>query len=91
MNRKWRLTYSATTWNAIRAEAEAIAEEYRSGQLIRRWEAPRMIALHGRDPWPAEIAARDAYDTRIHEAKVTEEYPTVAVETHYQRKLARTA
>lgn len=87
--RRWRLRYSPSTWDHIRARAEAVAEQYRTGEQIRRWESPRMIALHGRDPWPAEAAAAEAYADCIRNAQANEQFPTYHLWLHYSRKRTR--
>lgn len=89
MTKTWKLQYSKAAWERIEAEAQAIAEEYRSGRKIRRWESPQMIALHGRAPWPAEDAAKEAYEVWILQATVAEKYPTCHLHAHYRRKFER--
>ncbi len=86
MMRTWKLRYSKATWLQIEANAQAVAEEYRTGRKLRRWESPKMIALHGRAPWPAEEAALDAYGDQIRIATVAEQYPTYHIYLHYSRK-----
>jgi hypothetical protein len=87
--KRWRLRYSPSTWDHIRARAEAAAEQYRTGAQIRRWESPTMIALHGRAPWPAEQAAAEAYEDHIRAARANEQYPTYHLWLHYSRKRSR--
>ena len=86
MTKTWTAQYSPTMWEQIKAEAQAEAEEYRTGRKIRRWESPRMIAQFGREPWPAEEAATKEYEARVAQAATTEKYPTNLTYKHYSRK-----
>ncbi|HET8684148.1 MAG TPA: hypothetical protein VFM54_20080, partial [Micromonosporaceae bacterium] len=86
MTKAWRMRYTADTLARLTAEAEAEAELYRTGAKLRYWASPKMIALHGRDPWPAEDAAKEAYDYAMLCIRVNQELPSGRLYQHYARK-----
>jgi ribosomal protein S8E len=54
--RSWRRKADAGTVRKQKAEGRASARKYLTGEKVRRWESPKMIAQHGRAPWPAKQA-----------------------------------
>ncbi len=86
MAKKWVKKLSPSEWRSVRKRARATARPYATGEKVRRHESPRMIAQHGRAPWPAKKAAEEAYKSVLRSAYVGERYPTVEVERHYGRK-----
>jgi hypothetical protein len=87
MRKVWRGRDDAKTKAATRARARAAAAPYLSGEKIRRYESPKMIAAHGRAPWPREKAAKDAHDEVLLWAKVNRRLPQSGA-TRLLRKVA---
>lgn len=85
--KRWRRKLSAKETAARRRAAMAAARAYLTGQKVRRYESPKMIAAHGRDPWPPKKAAAEAYNHAMLETRVSNRYPTVEVERHQKGKL----
>jgi len=83
---RWRRRRDATTKKATKARARAAAQPYLTGEKVRRYESPQMIAKHGRAPWPAKKAAGEAYRDVMRVADVGDKYPTYSLWRHRASK-----
>lgn len=72
--RRWRRTRDASSQRKTKKAARAEARKYLTGEKVRRWESPKMIAQHGRAPWPPKKAAADSYATSMRWARVGDKY-----------------
>lgn len=84
--RRWKRTRSAAAKKATQRAARAAAQPYLTGEKVRRHESPKMIAQHGRAPWPPKKAAAEAYNNAMLYARVEDKYALGSKATHYGRK-----
>lgn len=84
--KRWRGTSTAATKAAVRKRAKAAAVPYLTGEKVRRYESPKMIAQHGRAPWPPAKAAKDAHDNVILNHNVSMKYPEAKIARLRTRK-----
>lgn len=80
---------SAKTQAADERAARAEARKYLRGEKVRRYESPKMIAQHGREPWSPKKAAADSLRQSRRSARVNDRYPTVELERRRGWTLAK--
>jgi hypothetical protein len=82
----WRRRRSPSMKAANERAARAAARPYLTGEKVRRYESPQMIAQHGRDPWPPKKAAAEAYRMAKRNPRVEDQTPTFSRWLHRVRK-----
>lgn len=86
---RWLRKLSASSLARQRREERADAAKFLTGEKVRRWESPKMIALHGRAPWPPKAAHEDRLKSLIRARLVTDRHPSGALQRARARKVAK--